>query len=79
MLFNRSLLILVTWYQALLCSADLSLEGPLRVTEDKWSGPNGWGGTHLCKDRVAVDEVVRTYGLPQAALIRPAPEPNAEA
>ncbi|KAK4493605.1 hypothetical protein PRZ48_015272 [Zasmidium cellare] len=62
--------------QALLCSADLSLEGPVMVTEKKWNGPDGWGGTHFCKDWDAVDAVMRAHGIPQTSLIRPPPDPD---
>ncbi len=47
----------------------MTLERPSTVADDYWVGPSGWGGTHLCKDWSAIDDIVDQYGLPQAALV----------
>jgi hypothetical protein len=56
----------------------MSLEKPSKIEDDKWNGPDGWGGTHLCKDWSAVKDVINTYGIPQTALVRPPPKPDDE-
>ena len=52
----------------MLCGADLSPERPSAVEDDVWTGPTGWGSTHLCKDWVAVEKIMTQHGLPQSAL-----------
>lgn len=59
----------VVHIQALVCSADLSLEHPSFIGEDEWGGPSGWGHTHQCKDWDAINRVVANNGVTQAALL----------